>query len=320
MQRSSPSSAGPVERPGAAPDDVAAREGVAHRLRALGVLAVEGPDRVEFLQGQLTQDVRGLGLGLGHARPAAGLTPKGKLIYFGRVWNAGDRMLLLVPSVARAPVAAHLVKYAAFQKVVIRDVTEEHAVLGVYGPGARRVVLTLAAEDAALPPEGEFAAELFGPRQRLPDWERALREAGSRAVSDETAEILRVEAGRPRLGKDANDSNLPEEVGLEDAISPNKGCYVGQEIVARLRTYGRVNRRLVGFRFPGEPVPEGTTFHNPEKPGSSQELGRVSSAVASPRFGAIGLGLAFRDVPEGGALADPARPERRAIVVALPFA
>jgi hypothetical protein len=90
--------------------------------------------------------------------------------------------------------------------------------------------------------------------------------------------------------------------------------------VARLRTYGRVNRRLVGFRFPGEPVPEGTAFHNPEKPGSSQELGRVSSAVVSPRFGAIGLGLAFRDVPEGGMLADPGRPELQAVVVPLPFA
>src|SRR5262249_55405263 len=121
-----------------------------------------------------------------------------------------------------------------------------------------------------------------------------------------------------RLGKDANDSNLPEEVGLSAAISSTKGCYVGQEVVARLRTYGRVNRRLVGFRFPGEPVPEGTAFPNPDKP--DHELGHVSSAVSSPRFGAIGLGLAFRAVPEGETLADPAHPELRAVVAPLPFA
>jgi folate-binding protein YgfZ len=302
----------------AAPDDLAAREALAHRVRALGVLAIEGPDRVEFLQGQLTQDVRGLGPGTDRARPAAGLTPKGKLIYFGRVSNDGGRLLLLVPAGARAQVAAHLSKYAAFQKATVRDATEEHVVLGLYGP--RAAALVSAFPDSALPPEGEFAAELFGPRERLAEWERALREAGSRAVSDATAEILRVEAGRARLGKDASDANLPEEVGLSAAISPTKGCYVGQEVVARLRTYGRVNRRLVGFRFPGAPVPEGTAFLNPEKPGSSQELGRVTSAVVSPRFGAIGLGLAFRDVPEGGTLADPARPEIRAIVAALPFA
>jgi folate-binding protein YgfZ len=302
----------------AAPDDLAAREALAHRIRALGVLAIEGPDRVEFLQGQLTQDVRGLGPGPDRARPAAGLTPRGQLIYFGRVLNDGGRLLLLVPASARAQVAAHLSKYAAFQKATIRDATEEHAVLGLYGP--RAATLASAFPGSALPPEGEFAAELFGPRERLPEWERALHEAGSRAVSDTTAEILRVEAGRARLGKDASDANLPEEVGLSAAISASKGCYVGQEVVARLRTYGRVNRRLVGFRFPDEPVPEGTAFLNPEKPGSSQELGRVTSAVVSPRFGAIGLGLAFRDVPEGGTLADPARPEIRAIVAPLPFA
>ncbi len=275
VPRSSPSSAfsGP-------PDDVAAHEGLAHRARALGVLAVGGPDRVEFLQGQLTQDVRGLGPGADRARPAAGLTPKGKLIYFGRVWSAGDRLLLLVPAAACTQVAAHLAKYAAFQKVTVRDATEEHSALGLYGP--RAGPLASAFPDESLPPEGEFAAELVGPRERLAVWERTLRDAGSLEVSPETAEVLRVEAGRPRLGQDANDSNLPEEVGLSAAVSTSKGCYVGQEVVARLRTYGRVNRRLVGFRFPDAPVPVGTAFLNPEKPGSSQELGRVSSAVVSP--------------------------------------
>jgi folate-binding protein YgfZ len=285
-------------------------------VREPGVLSVEGPDRSEFLQGQLTQDVRKIAPG--RALLAAGLTPKGKLLYFGRIVNAAERFLLLIPASARADVQAHLAKYAAFQKVTVRDASDAYALVGLYGPRAGDLAPDIA--EVVLPPEGEFAAELLGPRERLPEWERALRGAGSREVSDETAEVLRVEAGRPRLGKDANESNLPEEVGLSAAISATKGCYVGQEVVARLRTYGRVNRRLVGFRFPGETVPEGTAFHNPEKPGSSQELGRVSSAVVSPRFGAIGLGLAFRDVPEGGSLADPARPELRAVVVPLPFA
>ena len=300
--------------PPAAPDDVAARSSVAHRVRAIGVLAVEGPHRTEFLQGQLTQDVQTLGTG--EARLAAGLTPKGKLLYWGRVWNAGDRLLLLVPAHARTAVAAHLAKYAVFQKVTVRDVTDAHAALGLYGPAA--AAAGLAAMGAELPPEGEFAVEVFGPRELLPRWEDALARAGSRPVSDETAEILRVEAGRPLLGKDADESNLPEEVNLSRAISATKGCYVGQEVIARLRTYGRVNRRLVGFRFPDRPAPEGTAYPSPEKP--DHALGRVSSAVASPRFGAIGLGLAFRDVPEGASLTDPAHPDWTAVVVPLPFA
>ena len=120
-------------------------------------------------------------------------------------------------------------------------------------------------------------------------------------VPDRTAEILRVEAGRPRLGKDADDTHMPEEVGLSSAISATKGCYVGQEVVARHGTYGRVNHRLVGFRIPSPPVPEGTAFPDPRKP--DHELARITSVVVSPRFGTIGLGLAFRRLRDGDSLA-----------------
>jgi folate-binding Fe-S cluster repair protein YgfZ len=88
--------------------------------------------------------------------------------------------------------------------------------------------------------------------------------------------------------------------------------------VARLRTYGRVNRRLVGFRFPEEAVAPGTVFADPDK--ESLELGRVTSAAVSPRFGRIGLGFAFRDVAEGTALRLTADPSRCAVVAPLPFA
>lgn len=315
MPRSSPSSPPPPrgEPAAAPPDDAAAREGLAHRVRALGVLAIEGADRVTFLQGQLTQEVRTLEPG--RSRPAAGLTPRGKLLYWGRIWNAGDSLLLLLPARAREAVAAHLAKYAVFQKVSVRDRTGEHAAIGLYGPRAAGVPMPKGA--AALEPEGEFAAEFFGPREALSAWEAGLARAGSVGVSEETAEVLRVEAGRPRLGQDADESNLPDEVGLEPAISRTKGCYVGQEVVARLRTYGRVNRRLVGFRFAGGLPPAGTEFPNPGRP--DHVLARVSSVVRSPRFGAIGLGLAFRDVPDGGSLVRTEQPTWTAVVSPLPF-
>jgi folate-binding protein YgfZ len=86
----------------------------------------------------------------------------------------------------------------------------------------------------------------------------ALERAGATEVSSATAEVLRVEAGRPRFGRDADSNNLIDELGLDSAVSTTKGCYVGQEIVARMRTYGRVNRRLVGFRFSGGAVEPGT--------------------------------------------------------------
>ena len=120
--------------------------------------------------------------------------------------------------------------------------------------------------------------------------------------------------------KSADNSHFPDEVGLDAAISTTKGCYVGQEIVARTRTYGRVNRRLVGFRFPDGPLDAGTLLKRPDEsePGKI-ERGRVTSAVVSPVFGAIGLGYAFRDVPAGARLISAAGAPRGAVVSSLPF-
>ncbi len=298
----------------APPDYAAAIARLGHRFRAPGVLAVEGPDREGFLQGQLTQDVRGLAPG--QSRPMAGLTPKGKLLYFGRLAAQADRLILLVPAADRAAIAGHLGKYAVFQKVSVSDVSDEFVLLGLYGPASGQIQPTEGA--LALPADGELAAGLLAPAAHRAALEDLLERAGSTAVSHDSAEILRVEAGRPRFGTDADETNLPDEVGLPSAISTTKGCYVGQEIVARLRTYGRVNRRLVGFRFPEEPVAAGTVFPDPGK--ANLELGRVTSSVVSPRFGPIGLGFAFRDVAEGGVLRLPADPGLCAVVAALPFA
>lgn len=306
MPRSSPSSP-PFG------DDAAARADLAHRWARLAPVAVAGPDRAAFLQGQLTQDVRHLAPG--ESRPAAGLTPKGKLLFFGTLVGQPDRMLLLVEREAAVGVLAHLSRYAAFQNVQVSDVSAELEVVHLYGPRAAR--LEIPAGVLRLPARGEFAGELLIPASSRAELETRLEAAGSEPVGEETAEVLRVEAGRPRWGQDADGSNLPDEVGLQDSVSPNKGCYVGQEVVARLRTYGRVNRRLVGFRFPDGAVPAGTLFPDPDKP--SLELGRVTSSVLSPAWGPIGLGLAFRDVPEGGTLGAPGR-GRKVVVSPLPFA
>jgi folate-binding protein YgfZ len=286
-----------------------------HRFREPGVLDVEGPDRVAFLQGQLTQDVRNLTPG--EVRPAAGLTPKGKLLYVARLIGLSDRLRLLVPAVLRASVVAHLRKYAVFQKVTVADCSQQWLRLGLYGS----VPEPIPASFLLLPGEGEFAAELLAPaseREALNAW---LAAAGSAALSDAEAEVRRIEAGRARFGLDMDDTNLPDEVGLEPSISRSKGCYVGQEIVARLSTYGRVNRRLVGFRFSDGPIPAGTALNNPD-PAADGKIawGRVTSSVVSGRLGPIGLGFAFRDVPPGGRLVAQDAPEQSALVTDLPFA
>jgi folate-binding protein YgfZ len=281
------------------PDYRAAKEGLAHRIRPAAVIDVEGEDRVAFLHGQLTQDVKALQPG--EVRAAAGLTPKGKLLFIARLLRLPDRIRLLLTAASREQTLAHLKKYAVFQKVSVVDRSDEVVRLGLYGPGA--AASTARESWILLPGEGEFSREILAPTSARPEIGEWFAEAGSTPVSDETAEILRIEAGRPRFGKDADESHLADEVGLNEAISTTKGCYVGQEIVARMRTYGRVNRRLVGFRFAPGIIPEGTLLRPRETETESKiEWGRVTSAVDSPSEGAIGLGYAFRDVPAGGLL------------------
>ncbi|MFN2386050.1 MAG: folate-binding protein YgfZ [Thermoanaerobaculia bacterium] len=285
-----------------------------HAVRESAVLQVSGADRVDFLQGQLTQDVRGMAPG--EVRPAAALTSKGRILYVARLLALEDRFLLLLPSSSRGPVQEHLKKYAAFQKVTLQDLSEELLRIGLYGSLAgwpERAPWRL------LPGEGEFAGELLLPSAEREEALKALEATGSRTLDREAAERLRVEAGRPRFGQDFDGSHLPDEVGLVAAISTTKGCYVGQEIVARMRTYGRVNRRVVGFRFPDGIVPAGSVLKPPEGEPGKVEWGRVTSAVHSDRFGPIGLGFAFRDVPEGGRLVTIESPQRGAVVTALPF-
>jgi folate-binding protein YgfZ len=306
VPRSSPSSDAALPA-----DYAAARGGLAHRGRT-GAIAVEGPDREAFLQGQLTQDVRGLAPG--QSRLAAGLTAKGKILYFGRLVSEADRFLLLLPADAVAPAAAHLAKYAAFQKVTVRDATADVVRIALYGP--RAAALAPPPLAVRLPAEWELAGELLAPASAAAELVAWLEASGSVPLSADSAEALRIEAGRPRLGRDADDTHLADEAGLSAAIAANKGCYVGQEIVARMRTYGRANRRLAGFRFPAGLLAPATAFADPEKP--SLELARVTSSTVSPRLGPIGLGYAFRGLPDGASL--PAGGPASAIVAGLPFA
>jgi folate-binding protein YgfZ len=228
--------------------------------------------------------------------------------------NVGNAIQLLLPASLAAPVLAHLSKYAVFQKVSIADRSDAFLHMALYGPGAHAFA---AGHDTVLG-EGEIAAEIFAGASSRPGFQEEALRAGSIELSAETADILRVEAGRPRWGQDFDGENFVDEVGLSSAVSATKGCYVGQEIVARTRTYGRVNRRLVSFAFPEGPIAPRTVLTRPGEAPGKIEIGRVTSSVVSPRRGPIGLGFAFREIAAGDVLESAEEPRRPAVVSERP--
>ncbi len=142
----------------------------------------------------------------------------------------------------------------------------------------------------------------------------ALEAIGAVSVSEAAAEIVRVEHGRPRYGIDLDENTIPQEAALnERAVSFTKGCYVGQETVARLYYKGKPNRHLRGLLL-SQPTESGAPLALGEK-----SVGRLGSSVLSPRFGAIGLALVRREA-EHGATVSVGEQGASAVVVELPFA
>jgi tRNA-modifying protein YgfZ len=270
-----------------------------------GKLALTGAGRKEFLNGQVTNDVEALATGDGCY--AAFLTPKGKMLGDVRILDAPDELLLDTERVSLQALFDMIRRYSIGYDVELHKRTLESGMLSLVGPRARAVA---GAVDLPEAEHSHAAAALAGRDVRLIVTEEgvdvlcdaedtatvivSLTEAGAVPVSEDAAEVVRVERGRPRYGIDLDDSVIPQEAGLnERAVSFTKGCYVGQETVARLHYKGKPNRHLRGLRL-SEPTPPGTPLTL-----EGREVGRLGSAVVSPTFGPIGLALVRREAPPG---------------------
>ncbi len=304
------------------------------RLTALpsrGVISVRGDDRQRWLDGMLTCNVKKLAPGGG----AHGLllTPQGRIVGELHVLHRGDVLWLETEASAIAGAIARLEKFVIADDVALEDVSAAWARLALEGDGAAATFERLAGAAPAAP-HGVASAtlagvelvvarfgfthtdalQLFVPRAGEAAVRAALEAAGAEAASAEAFELRRVEAGTPWLGRELDESVLPAEAGLDGvAVSLDKGCYTGQEVVARMRSRGRLSHRLVGLRFAGDalPAPRSALL------GERGEVGNVTSAVRSPRFGAIGLGFVQAAVAEPGAVLRVGESEAR--IAALPF-
>ena len=264
---------------------------------------VEGPDAASFLHGLLSNDVEGLAAG--RARPALFLDAKGHIQVDVRVRRDGEDAFTLVAPAALGERLTELLERYHF--------SEDLEILGPEGVDLLTVAGVPAA--AAGPAQIVLDGTLPGTLDLVVDDAGATIAAlGVPEVPAEALEMARIAAGVPAVGVDTGPATLVQEVGLQDAaVSFDKGCYLGQETVARVRYRGRVNRALRGIALGGEPVPAGAPIR-----ADGREVGRLTSVALTPDLGAIGLAVLRHEVAPGAAVdvegaAEPAR------VVPLPF-
>ena len=296
----------------------------------------------EALTGLVTSDVIGTPPGRGHY--AAALSAKGRIVADLRIFAMPVASSYLVDAPPRAwpGFLAMVKKYVNPRLSGYRD--DSHAIrdIGIFGVDARPIVAklsgvsidTLAALEsfdnvtatihgaealvARVPDVGLEGYELFVPFEIFDKVWRDARAAGAVPAGLSAWEIARIEAGRPEWGIDIDDSTIPQEANLDElnAISYTKGCYIGQEVVARVHFRGHVNRHLRGLRSAGAAPPTGAQLIDD----TGNHVGDVRSAVQSPRLGGIAIGMVRREVAAGASLtARSEHGEQRVDVAALPF-
>jgi folate-binding protein YgfZ len=280
-----------------------------------GLLQFTGDDRVSFLQGMLSNDLRLLKTFDGQHSTI--LNQQGKVLADVRVLCAMNSLYLDFWDELKDKILAHLNRYLVADDVEIHDRSEDYATLSVQGPHSEALVLNLAG-NAELPPRsahhvmfnadgaaicavrdshtGETGFDLIIPGADLVKIAQHLTDIGGQYgaawVGQEALEILRIEAGIPRYGIDFTEDNLLLETGLDNHVSFTKGCYLGQEIVERVRSRGHVNRKLRGLLIDGEmPARHGDAIRAGEK-----QVGNITSSVYSPSLSRpIALGYVHRE-------------------------
>lgn len=317
----------------------AARQAVAlHDATYREALRITGEDRTTFLHGMVTQDVKGLAAGA--ATYSAMITVKGAMVADARILcREADLLLDLEPGLG-AKVREFLEKFLISEDAELHEATSELGVLRLLGPRTADLLgAVLGSPFAPLPQDATRVASLAGqevvlvgstrlephgvdvlvPRTGLGAVWKELTAAGAglelKPLGWRTMETLRVEAGVPRYGQDMVDTTIPLEANLTHAISYNKGCYIGQEVIARATFRGHMNRKLAGLLLGATEVAPGTELKKDGK-----KVGWVTSVVRSPFKGQhVALGYVHRDHLEPGTVLTVGEGPAEATVSALPL-
>lgn len=308
-------------------------EGCSYRARtALYTVACRGSDRVRFLNGMLSNDVGRLSTGRGHFAVKA--NHKGHMEGLIRVRCGADAVLLDIEGTAAEVVAGALVTHLVADDCELVDMSEGRQVLQLVGLGSTDVVGAVAdgarsLDDAAfLEVDGltiirDMRLGIDGFELHVPDALAAsvidkLEAASAQPASDDAFEAVRIEAGVPAEGIELDSTVIPMEAGLHFAIDYKKGCYIGQETIARATNLGGVKHRMVGLSFTGDAMPAvDLRLFDVE---TGKDVGEITSVAWSARAaGVVGLGYARITHAEPGTELRIGDGEERVEVSALPF-
>ena len=256
-----------------------------------GLLRLTGADRVRFLNGMLSNDVSTLAPG--ETCYALQLNRKGRILADLIVLALEESLLLDTAAGTHTEVSQILENHVVADDVTLDDWSQDWGRLGLEGPGVGDALLKqpgrfervqrdgrewLLLREGSLTPEG---LQVLGPREALAGLPSAL---GLEPLAEDAAEVLRIEAFLPAYGTDVSERNFPAEARLERAVSYTKGCFIGQEIVARIRSRGAVKRFLTQIRAEA-PLEVGTTIRV-----EGTDVGHITSAAVSPVAGPVALG------------------------------
>jgi folate-binding protein YgfZ len=312
-------------------------------LSARARIEVSGAESVQFLNGLITNDVKTLSPGAWML--AAFPNVQGRLLAHARVARRGEEVEFLLDTepATHEKVFQTLQRFTLAGDFRVRDVTDETAQFSLQGARARHIAESaLGVAFAPVAPQeqsvavvswgesrqvivlhathtGEDGYDLVCASEAAADLWEALTKAGARPVGFDAFEVLRVEAGEPRHGVDVTDTNVVLEAGRDEAVSYTKGCYIGQEIIARIHWRGHVAKRLAGLVLADEREPDAdATVRTTE----GREIGRITSQVFSPRLGRrIALAVLKYDYlqPDTQVSIVAGGEERAAHVAELPF-
>lgn len=297
-------------------------------------VVLSGAERASFLNRLGTNRLDRLAPG--HGTETFLTDAKGHVLAHLLVWAESEQLVLTSSGQFGTRILTHLDYYLIREAVELADRSDEVTALGLHGPQAVAVLERMAdgpwpteplqhrplvlesvpVAVRAVPYGHEVSYLIVAPREAAADLWSALRHAGAEPCGQRAADVLRIEAGWPWYGVDITEANLPQEIARDShTLSFTKGCYLGQETVARIDARGHVNQTLVGLRLPGhEPPAAGTVLSVDERP-----VGRITSAAWSPRSkSVVALGYVRREHNTPGS--QVATPQGPAEVVALPMA